>query len=142
MRRKCESKGLVTGGEKEDLVDGGFQKASLGCSRCGFIRFLRGRQWQKGERRRVRSSAPWVEPGDTRPAFGDKWEQGAIPFIPKGEERTLICRPFHMHCMQKLIIHVRPGLSVVPQGLVGCSLIPCLILSVMILMTALGKNFP
>ena len=39
VRRKCESKGLVTGGEKEDLVDGGFRKGSLGCSGRGFRRF-------------------------------------------------------------------------------------------------------
>lgn len=69
-------------------------------------------------------------------------EQVAITFNPAGEKRIQICRPFHIHCMEKVIINVRPDMSIVPQGIVACSITACLILNVMISVTALGKNFP
>lgn len=69
-------------------------------------------------------------------------ERAVITFTPKGKKRTQIGSPFHIHCIEKLIINVRPDMSIVPQGIVACSITPCLILDVMIAMTALGKNFP
>ena len=41
VRRKYESKGLITGGEQEDLADRGFQRRYLGCKGHELGRFLR-----------------------------------------------------------------------------------------------------
>lgn len=49
---------------------------------------------------------------------------------------------FFFPLYRKLVINVRPGMSIGPQGLVSGSITPCLILSVMISVTALGKDFP
>lgn len=48
-------------------------------------------------------------------------EQVVSTFIPKGGKRTQIHRSFHIHRMEKLIINGEPDMSIVPQGLVGCS---------------------
>lgn len=44
--------------------------------------------------------------------------------------------------MGKLVRNVKPDVSIAPQGLVDCSITLCLILNVMISMTALGKYSP
>lgn len=69
-------------------------------------------------------------------------EQAVITLIPKGEKRIHICRPFHIHRMGKLIIDVRPDMSIAPQGIVACSVTPCLILNIMISVAAQGKDLP
>lgn len=60
----------------------------------------------------------------------------------KERGKKQICRPIHIHRMEKLSFNVRPDMSIVPQGIVAFSITPCLILNVMISVAALGKNFP
>lgn len=60
----------------------------------------------------------------------------------KEEKRTPLCRSFHIPCLEKLIIDVRSDMSIAPWGLVGRSITPCLIRSVMIPgLSGAGKEF-
>lgn len=69
-------------------------------------------------------------------------EQAVITQVQREAKTTPNLQVFFFPLYRKPVINVRPGMSIGPQGLVSGSITPCLILSVMISVTALGKEFP